>query len=81
MMQMVQKKFTLCYEKKRCLYNSVPTSTNELNDLHHTISNGIMSTTARGIVLFITLTISDVKEVKAGKGGWRSWVQVRSFIT
>ena len=69
----------LFYENYRCLYNSVPTSTNELNDLHYTISNGIMSTTD----VFITPTNyqTSVKEVKAGKGGWRSWVQVRSFIT
>ena len=43
----------LFYEKYRCLYNSVPTSTNELNDLHYTISDGIMSTTD----VFITPTI------------------------
>ena len=30
--------FNLFYEKYRCLYNSVTTTTNELNDLHHTIS-------------------------------------------
>ena len=56
----------LFYEKYRCLYNSVPTSTNELNDLHHTISNGIMSTTD----VFITPTIirQALRKLKPGKG-------------
>ena len=31
-------------EKYRRLYNNVPTNANELDDLHHTISNGMMST-------------------------------------
>ena len=34
----------LFYEKYRRLYNSVPTNANELDDLHHTKSNGILST-------------------------------------
>ena len=41
------------YEKYRRLYNSVPTNATELDDLHHTISNGILSTND----VFITPTI------------------------
>ena len=34
----------LFYKKYRRLYNSVSTNANELDDFHHTISNGILST-------------------------------------
>ena len=56
----------LFYEKYRRLYNSVPTNANELYDLHHTISNGIMSTSD----VFITPTIisQSLRKLKPGKG-------------
>ena len=63
------------------VYNSVPTSTNELSDLHYTISNGIMFTTD----VFITPTIirQALRKLKPRKGdgdrGFKS--EVRSFIT
>ena len=53
-------------EKYRRLYNSVPTNANELDDLHHTISNGILSTND----VFITPTIirQSLRKLKPGKG-------------
>ena len=47
-------------------YNSVPTNANELDDLHHTISNGILSTND----VFITPTIirQSLRKLKPGKG-------------
>ena len=67
MMQTVLKKFlNFFYEKYRRLYNSVPTNANELDDLHYTISNGILSTND----VFITPTIirQSLKKLKLGKG-------------
>ena len=54
------------YEKHRCLYNSVPTTTNELNDLYHTISNGIMSTT--DISITPTINRQALRKLKPEKG-------------
>ena len=54
----------LFYEKYRRLYNSVPTNANELDDLHHTISNGIMSTSD---VITPTIIRQSLRKLKPGK--------------
>ena len=68
MMQMVQKKFLIYFMKNTVAFTTAfqLQRTNELNDLHHTISNGIMSTTD----VFITPTIirQALRKLKSGKG-------------
>ena len=65
-------------EKYRRLYNSVPTNANELDDLHHTISNGILSTND----VFITPTIvrQSLMKLKPGKGDGDRWFKSYHLI-
>ena len=56
----------LFYENNRRLYNSVPTNSNELDDLHHTISNGITSTS--DVVITPTIIRQSLRKLKPGKG-------------
>ena len=52
----------LFYEKYRRLHNSVPTNANELDDHHHTISNGIMSTS--DVVIIPTIIRQALRKLK-----------------
>ena len=68
MMQTVLKKFLIFFMKNIVAFTTafVPTNANELDDLHHTISNGILSTND----VFITPTIirQSARKLKPGKG-------------